>query len=171
MSKKTTIIIVLAIVVLVLLGLKALKKSPVNSPAVNNQAAQDQNQTKSDQQNVPTIPQVNLSDVPKDKLPEGFVASFPLESGAEILNNYTSKSDAGLQSTRRFVSKKTLDANFKLYSDYLKQNHWTINGSTDSGTIRSISAASPDGISVNITIAQNTLTKQNEVEITFFRSK
>lgn len=169
MSKKTTIIIVLAIVVLALLGLRALKSQ--KSPAGNNQVTQDKSQIKPDQQNAPTIPRVSLSDVPKDKLPEGFVAGFPLESGAEVLNNYTSKSDAGLQSTRRFVSKKTLDANFKLYSDYLKQNKWTINGSTDSGTVRSIAAVSPDGISVNITIAQNILSKQNEVEITFFRSK
>lgn len=95
------------------------------------------------------VPQTNV-DVAK--LPERFPSDVPLEAGAEVTSNYTAVNAKGLyQSTREFVSKKTLAENFALYQSALKQAGWTITQSIDDAAQKVI-LATKSGSSLTIRI-------------------
>ena len=128
MSKTSSVIIVVGIVVLAVLGLWVLSGGQKGkmSDSKTNSAANSQNQQ------APQIQEVKVTDVKKEQVPSDYFKGFPMETGAEVLTNNTSASAEGTQSTRKFVSKKTLADNYKLYTNYLKTNGWTIKGTITS---------------------------------------
>lgn len=99
---------------------------------------------------------VAVSPVPSAEVPQGLPDSIPWESGATILQNFTTKDSATgkTQSTRVYVSSKTLDANFTIYQKYLQDNGWTINTSVNQPAVKNLSAAK-SGARLDITIAKN----------------
>ena len=169
MEKKSTIVIILIIVVLAIAGLWVLKR-PKNSqaPSLTGQTNQPSNGSNMPQPTV-SLP-FATKDAPEAKLPDGFIKGFPLETNAKILVNQSAQTAAGLQSTRVFVSQNSLAANYKIYSDYLKKNNWKILTSVDTETFKSISAKSQDNVSVDLSISQNSVTKNIEVNIVFLQS-
>jgi hypothetical protein len=163
MSKKIAVIIVLAIVAIALFGLWALNKSKMYKPG-----KQEQNNTQTPAEVKPVLP-FTKEETPVEKLPEGFVAGFPLEKDAIVVSNYSAKTASGLQSSRRFVSKKTLDENYKIYNDYFTKNKWTILTSVDTPAFKSISAESPAKITATISVSTNSATNNVEVDIGFLQ--
>lgn len=108
--------------------------------------------------------------VPPEQLPERFPADFPIESGAGILTNYNYENAESIQATRKFISAKTLAANYTFYQKYLKDNGWTVSVSSNSPEVKYLSATK-NGATLAIQISANSITKDNTVEATFVFKK
>ena len=114
--------------------------------------------------------QITKKSISVEKVPENFPAGLPLETGAKVTQNYTATTaTGGVQATREFETKKTLDENYKLYQDYLKKNDWQFSGGTNQPDLKVISADKGD-LHITITINNNTVTKVKTVEITVTQS-
>ena len=102
----------------------------------------------------PTMSQV--ASVPAAQVPPGMPANLPWEKGATVLQNFTVKDPATgkTQSTRAYVSSKSLDSNFAAYQAYLKKNGWTVVSSIDQPAIKNVSATK-SGARLDIIIAKN----------------
>lgn len=124
-SKKVTWVIVILVVVAILaiIGI-ALSKSKQNS-----------------QEEKPAEFKVQQTDVSNDQLPEKFPGDIPLETGAKVTQNYNATTtDGRFQATRTFESKKTLDDNMKIYTDYAKKAGWTLGTAIDQPKLKVVSA-------------------------------
>jgi ABC-type transporter Mla MlaB component len=65
-----------------------------------------------------------------------------------------------------------LDVLFKKYTDFLnKKNGWTVMNILNNKTIKSISAVDSEGTSVLVNLVQNSVTKLNQVTISFVYAK
>ena len=159
MEKKNSVIIVIVIVIVALLGLWALSKWQ-KSPLKNTNSTTEVQPTA-------TNP-VKVTNVESSQLPAQFPTDFPLEKGAQVLKNDNSENAQAFEATRQFVSAKTLSENFKIYSDYLKQNKWEITGTSDTPNIKSLSAQKGSS-SVTVSITQNPNTKKVVVDISFLQ--
>lgn len=91
-------------------------------------------------------------------------ANLPFETGAQILQNFevTDPATGKTQSTRVYVSKKTIEADYASYQKYLKDNSWTVVSSIDQPTIKNLSATkdaarldSPRQARLDITFAKD----------------
>jgi hypothetical protein len=93
--------------------------------------------------------------VSSSQVPSGLPANIPWEQGVQIIQNFTSKdpSTGKTQSTRIYVSGKTLAQNFSIYQKYLSDNGWTLTNSVDQPTIKNLDA-SKGSVRLDITIAQ-----------------
>jgi hypothetical protein len=101
-------------------------------------------------------------------LPEYFSSDFPLESGVKIDSGYNVSSPGKTQATVYFVSRYSIDENFKVYNDYLnKKNGWTVLNVYSAPTVKSISAFDEKGTSVLVNIALDTISKSDQVTISF----
>ena len=166
MSKKTLVVGLVIIVILVGLGVWSYgRMQKTKAPAAQTTNTQQPAQT---QESTPPLP-FTVKSTSANKTPDGFVAGFPLEANAKILENSSAQTAAGLQTTRSFVSAKTSDENYKIYSDYLSKNKWKILTTVDTASFKSISATSPDGVKLNLSIALNPSTKNVEVSISFLQ--
>ena len=75
----------------------------------------------------PEKTEVAKKEVPDTQLPEGFPINLPIESGAQITQNFTvTTPDGRTQSTRGYVSTKSLADSYKTFTDYLKKEGWII---------------------------------------------
>jgi galactitol-specific phosphotransferase system IIB component len=94
--------------------------------------------------------------VPSAEVPQGLPDNIPWESDATVLQNFTAKDSATgkTQSTRVYVSSKTLDANFTIYQKYLQDNGWTVNSTVNQPAVKNLSATK-SGARLDITIAKN----------------
>jgi len=102
-----------------------------------------------------------------DKLPESFPSDIPIEKKTKVLENYSATTTGnGFQTTRRFVSKKTIQENFNLYEKYLKSNNWAIVSTIDEEKVKAITATKSDNQQMYITISQNSITGDVVVDIT-----
>lgn len=111
-------------------------------------------------------PEVTISPVEAQNLPEKFPANFPLEKDVPINANYNAEASGSFQSTRQFISKKTLAENYKLYTDYLKKDGWTITATLDTEDVKSI-FAQKGRVSITITMNKNSMSGENTVDISF----
>ena len=103
--------------------------------------------------------------VPESQLPNKLPANIPVEAGAEVVDNYNAQSSDGrYQATRTFETKQTLAANLKLYSDYLKNNGWTLQAVTDKQTYKMVVGAKGNQI-LQISIDENLSSKTKTVSI------
>lgn len=150
MSKKVYIAAGLVLAGLVVFGIWSLKNKPTDN---QNQQVQ-----------------VEVKPVDKNQLPTRFPSDFPIESGAEIKSNYNAENETSIQATRLFVSKKTAAENFKLYSDYLKNNGWNIITTLDQEALKVI-AASKGSDKLDITINLNSVSNQVTVDVSFLGQK
>src|SRR3989338_2334245 len=100
-------------IILVIVAIAFLGKVKVNDPEPS-----------------PTPPPPNkIENVPVNQAPKGFPTQLPIESGAEITNNYNATSpDGRFQAARVFSSTKSVQANFDFYNNYLTKNNWKVLG-------------------------------------------
>lgn len=164
MNKKISAIIILGIVLLALVGLWALKKDKQEKKVTNL----SENNTTSEDGPKNVLP-YKEKDVPAESLPEGFVQGFPLEQNSVVLNNSSANTASGLQSSRMFVSKKSLEENYKIYSEYLTKNKWKVLTSVNNSDLKSISAAGPKGERLDLVISKNSVSGQVQVDIVFLQ--
>lgn len=159
-------VIVLVVVLAVAAGAALLygnsKKRQVPLP----QGEQKQQEEQVGQEEIQPL-KVEKTEVPLNQAPVGFPADIPIEAGAKFLQNYNAMAENGLfQATRVFETAKTLDANFKLYGDYIANNGWTLLTSLNQETLKVLSAKKGEG-NLQITINENSLTKIRTVDISY----
>lgn len=153
---KNNLVIVIAIIVVVLLvgGILYLRGNSSEGQLGNTQTGAGSGTAAG--QPGQSMERVQIADVPVEKLPEGFPADVPLESGAEVTLNFQGTNANGeYQASREFVSKKSAEENFEYYQSVLKRNGWTIpDGGVIDDTARNqkIILASKGGMNMNIRI-------------------
>jgi hypothetical protein len=111
-----------------------------------------------------SIPE-SIKQIPPEKLPSFFPLKIPLEKNAKVLQNYSQIIGNKEQSTRQFISQKSIAENFRIYKDYLQKNSWTIVNTLDQPEIKSLSAKKTPN-NLIITMTSNNLTKEVIVDIT-----
>ncbi len=149
LSKKT--LGILAVIILALVIILAVVKSRKNNDSGN--------------ENANTPAPVTKTEVPKNQLPNKFPDNIPIESGAEVVDNYNaSTTDGRYQATRTFVTEGSLAGNLKLYSDYLKDNGWTTQAVVDQSTYKMV-VGMKDKQQLQIAIDENSSSKVKTVTI------
>ncbi len=110
------------------------------------------------------------NEVSTNKLPDQFPTTVPIESGAEITQNYNASTpDGRFQSTRAFVTTKSLADNLKTYQDYLKSNGWKVLATIDEETYKMI-LGTKDQSQLQVSISENTISKVKTVDISLTMS-
>lgn len=137
------------IIILVLIwvsGRLAHKRNPAGQ-----QPAQENNKATS---TVAAMP--DLQSVPANNVPAGFPSGIPWEKNAAVLQNFTAKDPqtGKTQSTRVYISGKTMDENFAIYQKYLQNGGWIISSSIDQPAVKNLDAGK-DGARFDITIAKD----------------
>lgn len=149
MSKKNVIVLLVLILLVVIIVVVAGSGSK-KQPAVT--------QTPTTTTKTPPAPavQTDVKAVAPDSVPSQLPANIPWEPGAQILQNFEAKDPATgkTQSTRVYVSAKTLDANFTIYQKFFSDNGWTVSSTIDQPTIKNFSATK-NGSSMSVTIASS----------------
>jgi hypothetical protein len=125
----------------------------------------DQQIQVSDTGNQPTKPEVVKKEIEPTKLPDKFPSDFPVENGAPILdNNVQTSADGRFQATRSFETSKSLAANLQIYSDYFKNNGWTIGDTINQDVYKAI-GATKGTLSARVSMNDNSLTKKKTIDI------
>lgn len=97
---------------------------------------------------------LNKRDLSPETMPVALPQDLPWEFGAQITQNYTFTTPDGVtQSTRSYISDRSLAENYKLYSEYLKTNTWNINATIDNPS-QKILSASKNGFIIKIDISE-----------------
>lgn len=165
MNKKFQVIVFCLVVILAILAFQYFNKNSKSStvPAKTLVAKQTP---------PPILPNYKITQAPIGGLPDQFPKDFPLEKGVQVDNGYNVVNTDSVQSTVHFESKNSLDKIFSTYSTYLsKKNGWTVLTTLNNPTVKSISAQNSQGTSVVVSMAQNTVTKVNQITISFVYKK
>jgi flagellar basal body-associated protein FliL len=122
----------------------------------------------------------NLSDVNNpqivssgNKLPDGFLSGLPIESNVEFKEAYTASypgSDNKIQRTVSYYSSQDLTQAFKVFSDYITANKWTIVNKIENSTMKFVYAKQGEN-ELNISLAKDDLTQKVLVTISYLGSK
>lgn len=156
MQKNQKILIGLVIVLLVLAGILYLAKNKLG------------NKGGSDRSNQPAS--VNKVNVDFSKDPENFPSSIPIEAGAQVTQNYNAAAPSGqYQATKTFVTKASLAENLSLYTNYLKSNGWTVEGTVDESNYKSV-AGKKDNEKIQVNIDENKTSKVKTVSIIYTKT-
>lgn len=144
------VIVALAIIVLALAGLiLVFSMTDKSGPQVNDQET----------------PIVTQKDLPVTQVPEKFPVNVPIEEGATILQNYNATAaDGRFQATRTFETKKSLDANFTIYENYLKANNWKIETTLNQPEYKLL-VGTNGNTQLQISLSENTVDKVKTVDI------
>ncbi|GEM_PF-2362362 len=112
-------------------------------------------------------PSAKKQELPPSTIPQEFPKTIPLEQGGAVLQNYNA-SVGGIkeQSTRVFVTQKSLDENQAMYARFFKDNGWTIVNTIVGKTYRILSATK-NGERIVVIVDENTISKQKTVNITY----
>ena len=151
MQKKVTLIIVLLALaaVIAVLGLNLKNKK---NPQTPNQIGKDT---------------AGIQKVTDERLPQLIPADFPGEQGAEVKENFDYTKDGVRQGTRRYVTSQTIAQNTTAFKKYFQDNGWTKLTISSTTGVTIISAAKVElPVSIMVTLSQNSVTKQNLVDIT-----
>lgn len=148
MQKKYLIILLVVVLVIIILILPRQWGVKKPAPGAANQTATTTDQT--------TRPFVPVTTVAPTQVPKAMPANLPFETGVQILQNFeiTDPATGKTQSTRVYVSKKTIEADYASYQKYLKDNSWTITSGIDQPTIKNLSATK-DAARLDITFAKD----------------
>jgi len=144
--KFVIIIVVVALVVAVAIIFKIVGKGPyINKKSPVAQTVQTA---------VPAF--VSVATIPDAQVPKGFPSDFPFENGVKVLQNSEIKDPVTrkTQSTRAFVSQKTVGDNWSLYRGYIKSNGWSVISSTDQPAIKNFHATK-GGAVLDVTVAKD----------------
>ena len=101
-------------------------------------------------------------------LPYEFPADLPIESGAVIVQNFNLSKGSLQQGTRRYITKKTLEENLSIYHGYLSGHNWDkiTKQQGAAGVTVLVAGKSNPVLTMLITFSQNSMTKDNLVDIT-----
>lgn len=103
--------------------------------------------------------------IPTKEVPDKFPKDIPIEEGAKITQNYNATAaDGRYQATRAFETSKTLDANYKIYSDYMKNNGWKIESNVNEATFKTLLGTNGDA-KLQVNMNENSVTKVKTVDI------
>lgn len=150
-----TVVIVVALAVIAAMAVKISKRPSSKAPA--SQAGQQGSQPM----------KVVQTDVPVTKTPDSFPVNIPMEKDAKITQNYNAKAENGLyQATRVFESVKSLDENFKIYSDYINSNGWKLVSSLNQENLKALAAQKDKG-NLQVTLNENSQTHIKTVSVTY----
>jgi hypothetical protein len=140
----------------VIVGLLAVVTVTVMYARMKREAQEEERQ-QADQ-----IPRTQLD---TSVVPTEFPAGLPLEAGAPVTQNFTAEGENGLQqSTREFVTERSLAQNFEIYSDFFKRDGWKIQNTTDTEYVKSISAIKGD-LQAQVLVNDNTISHVKTVTI------
>lgn len=160
MNQKIKIIILVAVLAAAAGGLAIIKKSA--KPKAPAQSSQQTSAPKLNPEDF-SLKTLSVGQIPAQLLA---LPKFPWEEGAVVLNSFEvlNKPTGRLQSTRSWVTKKTLKQNYDLYKKYLKDNGWTLAADEIKGDYFSlISNKGQDRL--DITMQNNSTSKQNELSV------
>ncbi|MEK7642520.1 MAG: hypothetical protein AAB392_01860 [Patescibacteria group bacterium] len=121
-----------------------------------------------EEEEVVVPPKVTIEYVEPGKLAPLLPTDLPLEEGApmqrnEIVRTVDSREE---QQVYRYYSKKTVEENFEIYSEYLEESGWAIKNSTQEATSAFI-LAEKEGKSgaMQVSVSKNSITDDITVEI------
>jgi hypothetical protein len=97
--------------------------------------------------------------LPNEQLPGEFPKDFPLESGAQIMQNQNVTVAGKTQGRRQFVSAKSLDENYQIYKNYMKQTGWEIISDVNEATLKSLIGRQGNQI-LTVSIGKNSTSGQ-----------
>lgn len=144
------IVVLAVILVVVLMFASKQKQQPV---ATNEKPAAQQKEA------------IVKTEVDPAKTPEKFPLDVPIEAGAKITQNYNATAvDGRFQATRTFETAKSLDANLKIYTDFLKANGWKIQATVDQPTFKMV-MGTKDQSQLQISMSENSVSKTKTVDI------
>lgn len=111
--------------------------------------------------------EVEKKDVAEQTIPSGIPGNLPKEDGAKVLQNYTATTQAGVKaSTRQIESKKSVDENARIYTDFFKNNGWKITNESGIQDTKAITATK-DKDQLQVTINKNSITSVVTVDVTW----
>jgi len=86
-------------------------------------------------------------------MPTDFPADVPLESGAQVEQSYSLDYSGQKQLTYVFMSRKTVEENYTLYTDFLNEQSWDLVNSYESPALSSLYGRK-EGSDINVTISE-----------------
>ncbi len=153
--------VIIALLVIVLVGLLVYKNNGKLS-SVNTASSTPQDKT------VPLPKEVGVQNFNSTQLPPNFPKNMPMEAKAEILQNQSVKDPVSgkIQAYVLFATKSTIDQNSAIYTQYIKDNGWTITGVIDQDKYRIINAKK-DNLMLSILLDYKTDSTKNQVGISY----
>ncbi len=108
---------------------------------------------------------VTKKNIPVEQTPDKFPKDVPIEDGAVITQNYNATAvDGRFQATRTFETTKTLDANYKIYQDYMKNNDWEVKANVNTENYKMLLGVNGTA-QLQVSINENSVTKVKTVDI------
>ena len=105
------------------------------------------------------------TNVDPSQLPERFPAGMPLEEGAQVTQNYNLNKSGYFQSSRAFVTTKSVADNMKIYEKFFGTDGWTIIQKMDEQGVHTLVATKGD-TRAHVDVVDNSNTGARTVEIT-----
>ncbi len=93
-----------------------------------------------------------------------FPTDIPLEAGAQISQSYSVNYAEQKQLTLVFLSTKTIQENYTLYAEFLKQQNWNVSNQYESETLSSL-YGTKDQYSINITMSADTSASSTQSQV------
>ncbi len=114
-----------------------------------------------------TLNGITTSEVDFAKAPQKFPADIPIESGAKITQNYNATTaDGHLQATRVFETKKSLEDNFKIYTNYLTKAGYEVKSTVDQTNYKMVYGIK-DNSTIQVSIDENSQLNVKTVNISY----
>jgi len=89
------------------------------------------------------------------KIPTDFPTDIPVEQGVTVEQSYSLNYVGQKQLTIVFPSSKTVEENYALYADFLKNKNWNISNKYESMKVSSL-YGTKESNDINVTISDNT---------------
>ena len=88
-------------------------------------------------------------------IPTDFPTDIPVEQGIAVEQSYSLNYVGQKQLTIVFISSKTVEENYALYADFLKNKNWNISNKYESIKVSSL-YGTKESNDINVTISDNT---------------
>lgn len=121
----------------------------------------------SDSQKVEPTTKPVTDQIPQNQLPSALPSDIPIEKDAVISRNEVVRLPNGeIQYIRKFISKKTVAENYKIYKAYISNTlKWTIKVDTNTATFASLMADKDESGVLGVIISKNNITNDISVEL------
>lgn len=121
----------------------------------------------------------NTQELDPTRIPPAFPSDLPLEQGVllenqisenQVPNTNTFKVEQETQSTRKYISQKSLEENYEIFGNYLSQNNWKVVYKLDEKNVKAY-MAKKEGVEgmLKVSISKNTLTQDVMVELSIVK--
>ncbi len=142
----------LILVALIVVLLFATKKSPNSAPVSDE----------------PTIKNgLIVQEVDKNQVPAKFPSDVPIESDAQILQNFNAITDDGrFQATRVFRTKKSLADNLSIYKNFLTESGFKVESTVNTPTYKMVTGTKGN-TTIQASIDENSQSHAKTVNISY----